>query len=126
MKQLATCTTSRWQRSSLLFPQRWCDRLTHLPVFYSRLSTLFSFLIFIWSDSGSDYTFLDKEAEPGTWVYRVTDVDQQGRQSDLSQTIVTVQSSNEQRTQVIALVAVIVLLAAFAAVGLSLDPISSL
>jgi len=75
---------------------------------------------------GASYTFMDKNAEPGTWVYRVTDVDKNGNMSDLSQTVVEMQSAGEQRTQVVALVAVVGILLVLGFLGTSLDPISGL
>ena len=74
---------------------------------------------------GGNYSFIVPDPTPGSWVYRISDVDTKGNVSDLSQTLVEVESEQDGRTQKLALaVLVIVLLLALFA-GLSLDPLSS-
>lgn len=72
--------------------------------------------------AGGTYKFLDEEAGPGTWVYRVSDTDAQGNRSDLSQCLVEIESTSDQQKQRIALIAFVALAAALGALGLFLDP----
>mmetsp|Transcript_19326 Transcript_19326/g.77289 ORF Transcript_19326/g.77289 Transcript_19326/m.77289 type:complete len:239 (+) Transcript_19326:407-1123(+) len=75
---------------------------------------------------GGDYSWLDKSPEPGTWIYRVSDIDKNGVQSDLSQTIVELQSEGEQRVQIAALIGLIAFLVLFGAVAANIDKLSGL
>jgi len=75
---------------------------------------------------GGDYSWLDKSPEPGTWIYRVSDIDKNGIQSDLSQTIVELQSEGEQRLQVAALIGLIAFLVVFGVIAANIDKLSGL
>ncbi|KAI0561445.1 hypothetical protein FGB62_82g072 [Gracilaria domingensis] len=74
---------------------------------------------------GGVYSFLVSDVEPGTWVYRVSDVDENDNVSDLSQILVEIESAEDTRIQKIALAALLAVLALAALVGISLDPLSS-
>ena len=71
---------------------------------------------------GGVYRFLDDNAGPGGWVYRVTEVENSGRESDISQCLVEVQTQEEQRGAIIAAGAIAVLLAGLVVAGTVLDP----
>ncbi|CAM9947413.1 unnamed protein product [Chrysoparadoxa australica] len=45
---------------------------------------------------GGTYRFIDPETELGTWIYRVTDVNESGKKNDLCQALVEVQTEGEQ------------------------------
>lgn len=74
---------------------------------------------------GGAYSFLVRDLEEGSWVYRISDVDAAGNVSDLSQTLVEVESVEDSKGRIVALGVLVgvMLLALFA--GLSLDPLSS-
>lgn len=76
--------------------------------------------------SGGSYTFLDDTVPyPGTWVYRILDVNEQGQMSNICQKLVEVESQSEQM-QTLAVGAVIALLAgALVAAGIFADPIQT-
>ncbi|CAB9511617.1 expressed unknown protein [Seminavis robusta] len=71
---------------------------------------------------GGVYSFFDDQAGPGGWVYRVTEVENNGRESDISQCLVEVQTKEEQRGAVIAAGGIAVLMAGLLAAGVLLDP----
>mmetsp|Transcript_878 Transcript_878/g.1895 ORF Transcript_878/g.1895 Transcript_878/m.1895 type:complete len:253 (-) Transcript_878:1331-2089(-) len=71
---------------------------------------------------GGSYKFLDEQAGPGTWIYRVSDVDAQGNRSDLSQCLVEIESSGDQQKQRLALIVFLVLLVALGVLGILIDP----
>ena len=71
---------------------------------------------------GGVYSFLDDSAGLGGWVYRVTEVEKNGRESDISQCLVEVQSKEEQRGAIIAAGAIGVLLTGLVVAGTLLDP----
>jgi len=73
---------------------------------------------------GGVYRFLDDTVPgPGGWVYRVTECENSGRESDICQCLVEVQTAEEQRGAVIALGAISLVGIAAVVAGLSLDPI---
>ncbi len=74
---------------------------------------------------GGTYSFLVTDARPGSWVYRISDVDSNGNFSDLSQTLVEIESEEDTKTRTIALGILITVLLIALAAGLSLDPLSS-
>eukprot|EP00177_Eucheuma_denticulatum_P008261 GFKZ01015030.1.p1 GENE.GFKZ01015030.1~~GFKZ01015030.1.p1 ORF type:complete len:300 (+),score=42.70 GFKZ01015030.1:169-1068(+) len=74
---------------------------------------------------GGQYSFLVPDAKPGSWVYRVSDVDGNNMVTDLSQVLVEIESAEDSRTQKIALAVLLVVLAVSVWLGLSLDPLSS-
>ena len=52
---------------------------------------------------GGVYRFLDTTTSPGSWVYRISEVDLDGKENDVScQCLVHVQTEEEQRGAVIA------------------------
>jgi hypothetical protein len=71
---------------------------------------------------GGYYKFFDDKAGLGGWVYRVTEVENSGRESDISQCLVEVQSKEEQQGAIIAAAAFVTLLAGLVVAGVVLDP----
>lgn len=74
---------------------------------------------------GGSYSFIVADPSPGSWVYRVADTDKNGVVSDLSQTLVEIESEQDSQVQKVALVVLVAILLAALAAGLSLDPLSS-
>lgn len=73
--------------------------------------------------AGGTYSYLDTTTELGGYVYRITEEETNGRQSDICQALVEVQSQEEQQGAVIAAVGIVVLGAAAVAAGILLDPV---
>jgi len=73
-------------------------------------------------DEGGVYSFLDTTTSPGGYIYRVTEVDNSGIESDLSQCLVEIQTDEEQRNTVIAAAGIAVVAVAAVVGGLLLDP----
>lgn len=71
---------------------------------------------------GGVYRFLDTSASPGGWVYRVSECDEGGRESDLCQCLIEVQTEDEQKAALFAGVGFAVLLIGAVFAGLVLDP----
>lgn len=71
---------------------------------------------------GGSYSFLIEDPQPGTWVYRVSDVDQNKNVTDLSQVLVEIDNPEDSKFQKIVLGALLAILAIAAVIGLSLDP----
>lgn len=72
---------------------------------------------------GGAYAFIDAtNPPPGMWIYRVSDVSQDGTVNDLAQCMVEVESSNARSTQTIALAVLVILAVGLVIAGLSLDP----
>lgn len=74
---------------------------------------------------GGRYSFLVPDPQPGTWVYRVSDVDQNNNVSDLSQVLIEIESAEDTKAQKIALAVLLSVLALALFAGISLDPLSS-
>jgi len=72
--------------------------------------------------AGGVYRYLDTTASPGGYIYRVTEVDNGGAESDLSQCLVEIQTDEEQRNAVIAAVGIVVIAISAVVGGLILDP----
>merc|ERR1719189_274655 len=72
---------------------------------------------------GGIYRFLDETVAPGGWVYRVTEVDNDGSSSDICQCLVEVQTESEQRAAVIAAATITLLAIAAFVAGVALDPL---
>jgi rubrerythrin len=72
---------------------------------------------------GGVYRYLDTAVEPGEYVYRITECDTAGQESDVCQKVVTVQTPEEQRGAVIAAVAIVLLGVLAVGAGLVLDPL---
>lgn len=72
---------------------------------------------------GGAYRFLDTSVSPGGWVYRVTECEKNGRENDICQALVEVQTEEEQKGAVIAAVSIAVLGIAAVAAGILLDPV---
>mmetsp|Transcript_27838 Transcript_27838/g.32478 ORF Transcript_27838/g.32478 Transcript_27838/m.32478 type:complete len:278 (+) Transcript_27838:101-934(+) len=71
---------------------------------------------------GGVYRFLDTSSTPGGWVYRISECDNNGKEADLCQCLVEVQTEDEQRAALIAGVGIVVVGIAAVAAGLLLDP----
>mmetsp|Transcript_26193 Transcript_26193/g.53659 ORF Transcript_26193/g.53659 Transcript_26193/m.53659 type:complete len:279 (-) Transcript_26193:408-1244(-) len=71
---------------------------------------------------GGIYRYLDSTVSPGGWVYRVSECDNFGTESDLCQCLVEVQTEDEQRAAVIAAVGIVAIGIAAVVAGLALDP----
>lgn len=74
---------------------------------------------------GGKYSFLVRDPLPGTWVYRVSDVDERNNVSDLSQVLVEIESAEDSKIQKIALAVLLGILALALFLGTQLDPLSS-
>jgi hypothetical protein len=72
--------------------------------------------------NGGIYRFIDNNAGPGGWVYRISECDNYGAESDLCQCLVEVQTQEEQKAGLIAGVGIAVIAVAAAMAGLFLDP----
>ncbi|KAA8494834.1 hypothetical protein FVE85_3075 [Porphyridium purpureum] len=72
--------------------------------------------------AGGSYSYLCEKPEAGTWVYRISDVDENGAVSDLSQTLVEIESEEDQKKQRIALVVFGIFVVILAAIGFLADP----
>jgi hypothetical protein len=72
---------------------------------------------------GGVYRFLDKDVPPGGWVYRVTECESNGRENDLSQCLVEIQTAEEARGQIIGLAAFGLAVIAAIVAGTMLDPV---
>lgn len=75
---------------------------------------------------GGAYKFSVPDPEPGTWVYRISDVDTNNQVADLSQVLVEIESPEDSKIQKIALVGLLIILAIAFGIGVFLDPQSSL
>jgi len=71
---------------------------------------------------GGTYRYLDTTTSPGGYIYRVTEVDNSGIESDLSQCLVEIQTDEEQRNAVIAAAGIVVIAISAVVAGLVLDP----
>lgn len=71
---------------------------------------------------GGIYRYLDTDVTPGGWVYRITECDNKGTESDICQCLVEVQTEGEQRAALFAAVGIVSLGIAAVAAGLLLDP----
>ena len=71
---------------------------------------------------GGVYRYLDTTSTPGGWVYRISECDNSGRESDLCQCLVEVQTDEEQRNALIAGVGIGILGIGAVVAGLVLDP----
>lgn len=74
-------------------------------------------------EEGGVYRFLDDTVSPGSWVYRVTERDTSGRENDVCQALVDVQTAEEQRGAIIAGVGIAFVGLAAVAAGILLDPV---
>lgn len=74
---------------------------------------------------GGSYSFLVRDPQPGSWMYRVSDCDMKNNVTDLAQVLVEVESAEDKNLQKIALAALLIVLALAAFAGISLDPLSS-
>ena len=73
--------------------------------------------------NGGKYLYVDSSVAPGSWVYRIAECENNGIESDICQTLVDVQTKEEQAGAVIAAVGIVVLGLAALAAGILLDPV---
>jgi len=73
-------------------------------------------------DEGGVYSFLDTTTNAGGYIYRVTEVDDMGIESDLSQCLVEIQTQEEQRNTAIAAIGIGLVAVSAVVAGLVLDP----
>jgi len=74
---------------------------------------------------GGLYRYLDTTSTPGGWVYRITECDNNDRESDMCQCLVEVQTAEEQRGALFAAVGIVVIGIIAVVAGLVLDPYAS-
>lgn len=73
---------------------------------------------------GGVYRYLDETAAPGGWVYRISEVDNNGNEADVCQCLVEVETEGEQKAAIFAGVGFgIFALCAFVA-GVAMDPMN--
>lgn len=72
--------------------------------------------------NGGIYRFLDDTAGPGNWVYRVTECEKDGRESDICQCLVEIQTEEEQKGAILAAGGIVALLTVLIIAGAALDP----
>mmetsp|Transcript_29028 Transcript_29028/g.41049 ORF Transcript_29028/g.41049 Transcript_29028/m.41049 type:complete len:278 (-) Transcript_29028:146-979(-) len=72
---------------------------------------------------GGVYRYLDTDMAPGGWVYRITECDTSGSESDICQCLVEIQSEDEQKAAVFAAVGIVILAIGAVAAGILLDPL---
>jgi len=72
---------------------------------------------------GGIYRYLDTDVTPGGWVYRITEQDNNGNESDICQCLVELQTDEEQRGAVIAAAGFAVFAVLATVAGLTLDPL---
>jgi len=73
---------------------------------------------------GGIYRYLDSTAGPGGWVYRISEVDSKGSESDLCQCLVEIQTDGEKTAGLVAGVGIVVIAIAAVAAGILLDPLN--
>lgn len=71
---------------------------------------------------GGTYSYLIEEPQPGTWVYRISDVNKDQNVTDLSQVLVEIDNPEDSKFQKVVLGALLAILAISVFIGLSLDP----
>merc|ERR1712038_681559 len=74
---------------------------------------------------GGVYRFLDTTSTPGGWVYRISECDNSGKEADLCQCLIEVQTEEEQKAAFFAGVGIGILLLGAVVGGLLLDPYAS-
>lgn len=74
-------------------------------------------------EDGGIYRYLDTDVTPGGWVYRITESDNDGNESDICQCLVELQTDEEQRGAVIAAAGIAVVAVLATVAGLALDPL---
>mmetsp|Transcript_1438 Transcript_1438/g.2998 ORF Transcript_1438/g.2998 Transcript_1438/m.2998 type:complete len:286 (-) Transcript_1438:111-968(-) len=71
---------------------------------------------------GGIYRFFDETVTPGGWVYRITEVDNNGSSADICQCLVEIQTEDEQRAATIAGVGFAVFAVLAVVAGIAADP----
>lgn len=75
-------------------------------------------------DGGGFYSFIVPNPQAGSWVYRISDEDATGKVSDLSQTLVDVDSGEDNQVRLAALAALLAVIGGFVAFSLIVDPMN--
>merc|ERR1712087_397924 len=75
-------------------------------------------------EDGGIYRYFDESVSPGGWVYRISEVDNNGNENDLCQSLVEIQTPEEQQAGLIAGVGIGVLGVVAVAAGILLDPMN--
>jgi len=73
---------------------------------------------------GGVYRYLDETATPGGWVYRISEEDNLGNESDVCQCLVEVETEEEQKGAVIAAVGIGAVAVIAVVAGIALDPMN--
>jgi len=73
---------------------------------------------------GGIYRYLDTSVTPGGWVYRVSECDSAGKENDLCQCLVEVETQEEQQAALFAAIGIGALGVAAVVAGLVLDPLN--
>lgn len=71
---------------------------------------------------GGIYRYLDTDVIPGGWVYRISEMDNNGNESDICQCLIELQTDEEQRGAVIAAAGFAIFAVLALVAGLELDP----
>lgn len=74
-------------------------------------------------ESGGVYRYLDTDVAPGGWVYRVTECDNNGREFDICQCLVEVETQAEAIGSIVAAVSIGLFAVGAVVGGLMLDPL---
>mmetsp|Transcript_34249 Transcript_34249/g.38983 ORF Transcript_34249/g.38983 Transcript_34249/m.38983 type:complete len:268 (+) Transcript_34249:115-918(+) len=74
-------------------------------------------------EEGGVYRYLDTSVVPGGWVYRVTECDNNGREFDICQCLVELQTKEEEIGAFVAAATIVLLAVGAVYAGLTLDPI---
>lgn len=77
--------------------------------------------------AGGAYSFLvapEVAQEPGSWIYKLSDMDSTGKVSDLAQTLVEVEAAEDTKLRLVALAGLLAVLGIALFLGLSLDPLA--
>jgi len=72
---------------------------------------------------GGIYRYLDTTVSPGGWVYRVTEATTSGEESDVCQSLVEVQTEDEQKAAVFAAAGFAIFAVLAVVAGVTLDPL---
>lgn len=73
--------------------------------------------------TGGTYRYVDNTADVGGWVYRISEVEKDGNESDLCQCLVEVQSKGEKLQGIVAAVGIAAIAIGGVIAGITLDPI---
>ena len=75
--------------------------------------------------TGGTYRYVDNTADIGGWVYRISEVEKDGNESDLCQCLVEIQSQGEKIQGIVAAVGIAAIAIGAVVAGVTLAPIQS-